>query len=238
MEAAAPPATAAAAASVATLIYLPQARVSASSRVSAQASCPHAVECVRECVLAELISLAAQLVRHRIAHVAAAAAAQCGWRGKMKRGRGGGLWRSRSVPDDLNSARCFGAGASSQRRVVTHSEATRSDPLGRCYGSDRSVVTHRRGALPALSHREKLFGLVWCLQREKRSTLNGLQSAKQTLAKLLKMWEKKVLRRLKLMATEAASIAAALHSAARWLMEHFQDVINNSNMSSLMDGHH
>lgn len=166
MEAAAPPATAAAAAaSVATLIYLPQTRVSASSRVSAQASCPHAVECVRECVLAELISSAAQLVRHRIAHVAAAAAAQCGWRGKMKRGRGGGsgigcLWRSRSVPDDLNSARCFGAGASSQRRVVTHSEATRSDPLGRCYGSDRSVVTHRRGALPALSRREKPFGLV------------------------------------------------------------------------------
>lgn len=162
MEAAAPPATAAAAAaSVATLIYLPQARVSASSRVSARASCPHAVECVRECVLAELISLAAQLVRHRIAHVAAAAAAQCGSRGKMKRGRGGGsgigcLWRSRSVPDDLNSARCFGAGASSQRRVMTHSEA-------RCYGSDRSVVTHRRGALPALSRREKPFGLVGVL---------------------------------------------------------------------------
>lgn len=79
-------------------------------------------------------------------------------------------------------------GASSQRRVVTRSEETRSDPPAQQVLRLKSErrITHWRVALPALSWREKPFRLVGVLVKlEKCSTLprNGLQTAENVRKK-------------------------------------------------------
>lgn len=123
---------------------------------------------------------------------------------------------------------------------MTHSEATRSDPLGRCRGSYRGGRTALEGrCCRSLAAGKSCSGwMVFPAVKRARKALREWITKCETNSCETAEKVETVQRRLKLTATGAASRVPELHSAARWLMEHFQHVFNNSNTSNLMDGHH